>query len=537
MGNTPSDGSAEGLFDHSADVVVVGSGAAGYAAALTAANEGASVIILERADYPGGTTLLSGGTSWIPNNSLMRANGIEDPREDALRFLCRLAYPQRYDPKDPTLGLGQLEYRLIATFFDEAGNAIDYLSEIGALEPYFDGTITDYHAHLPEDAAPRGRRVPQRGGSEAMFERMGKVGESLGVNVLLEHRVLEVLRNDAGEVFGVEARSGVRTVLVRARKAVVFATGGYIHDEELVRRYLPGRVYGSCATPGATGDFLRIGQGLGAQLGNMGRAWWNQAPLEAAIRSRHTTGLFYCPGDSMIQVNRSGVRVVNEKAPYNERGQIHSYWDAASRSFTNQVLFMIWDDKVHRDEARNPTLLGGADDVIVAPDFEQLTDRISERLAGLAAHTGGLRLEPDFASNLARTVDRFGQFAWEGIDHDFHRGESPMEITYITVEGPPPRPGMTSPVLAPFDEEGPYYCLLVGAGALDTNGGPRTNERAQVIDPYDRPIPGLYGAGNCVASITGNAYWGPGGTIGPATCYGYLAGLNAAKEPEKKVAE
>lgn len=516
-------------------MVVVGSGAAGYAAGLTAANEGASVIMLERAGYPGGTTLLSNGTSWVPNNSYMRANGIEDPREDALRFLCRLAYPQRYDPTSPTLGLEPLEYGLITTFYDEGATAIDYLTDIGALEPYFDGVITDYHAHLPEDKAPRGRRLPQRGGSEALFERMAKVGDSLGMELLIEHRVTNVLRNNDGEVFGVEAHAGPRTVIVRAKRAVVFATGGYIHDEELVRRYLPGRVYGSCAVPGATGDFLRIGQSVGAQLGNMGRAWWNQAALEASIRSRHNTGLFFCPGDSMIQVNRAGMRVVNEKAPYNERGQIHSHWDASSRTYSNQVLFMIWDDKVHQDEDLKPTRLGGADDVIVAPDFMELAARISDRLEALSPHTGGIRLEAEFAENLAATVNRFGEFARQGVDRDFHRGESPIELTYITTGGPSARPGLTNPVLAPFDEQGPYYCLLVGAGALDTNGGPRVNTRAQVIDPYNNPIPGLYGAGNCIASITGNAYWGPGGTIGPATCFGYLAGLNAAKEPEKEI--
>jgi 3-oxosteroid 1-dehydrogenase len=103
-------------WDHRADVVVVGTGAAACAAAAAAMDAGASVIVLEASETPGGTTRRSGGAYWIPNNSLMRAHGFTDPREDAIRFMARLSYPTLYDPAQPRLGLPRLQYRLLATF-------------------------------------------------------------------------------------------------------------------------------------------------------------------------------------------------------------------------------------------------------------------------------------------------------------------------------------------------------------------------------------------------------------------------------------
>ena len=112
-------------WDQETDVVVVGSGAAAFAAAVTARQAGAEVLMLERAANPGGTTLISGSEYWIPNNSKMRAAGKTDPREDALKYMARLSYPQLYDPESPTLGLLQHNYDMIATFYDTGYVAVD----------------------------------------------------------------------------------------------------------------------------------------------------------------------------------------------------------------------------------------------------------------------------------------------------------------------------------------------------------------------------------------------------------------------------
>src|SRR4051812_13740037 len=140
--------STSDVWGREADVVVVGTGAAGMAAAVTAAHEGATVIVLEKAGWIGGTTAKSGGGIWIPNNSFMRAAGIEDPKDDCIRYMARLSYPPLYDPTSPTFGLPQPAYDLIEAFYDNASVAVDLFMELGAM-PLEMGDTPSYSADLP----------------------------------------------------------------------------------------------------------------------------------------------------------------------------------------------------------------------------------------------------------------------------------------------------------------------------------------------------------------------------------------------------
>jgi hypothetical protein len=321
---------------------------------------------------------------------------------------------------------------------------------------------------------------------------------------------------------------------------VIFGSGGFLHDERLALEHLRGPVFGGAAAAEATGDFVRIGMEAGARLGNMAHAWWSQVAVELAVRRRATTGDIYSPyGDSMLMVNRFGRRAVNEKAPYNERSQAHFDWDPYRGEYPNLLLFMMFDQAVvdsprpegERGMFRWPVPL---DDrprqyVIKVDALDELEAELRDRLTRLSAHTGGMELDDDFTANLAKTVDRFNEMAARGHDEDFARGETPIEQTWAG----PARDGAPTGTMHPLSPTGPYYCVILGPGALDTKGGPITDEHARVLSMAGDPIPGLYGAGNCVASPAGQAYWGPGGTIGLAVTFGYVAARHAVAQPDR----
>lgn len=548
-------------WDREADVVVVGSGAAAFAAAVTARQAGADVLMLERAANPGGTTLISGSEYWIPNNSKMRAAGKTDPREDALKYMARLSYPQLYDPESPTLGLFQYNYDMIATFYDIGYVAVDAFEEWGALysrvQPSFgfsgepDFADPDYHADLPEDKAPYGRGInpdPEKGGSGAVPVQMQAWTDKNGVPILLEHRVVGVFQNRDGAVVGVRVENNGTELAIRAKKAVFFGTGGFTQDASKSLNYLRGPVFAACAVPTCTGDFLDIGLALGAQLGNMNQAWWLQAPLEFALKSASLPGAdVWMPwGDSMVVVNKYGDRVTSEKMVYNERGQTHHNWNPALREYSNLVQFMIYDDAVAQDPSefpfRFPIPAPGqeADYVIKGDTWEDLAANVNARLdsvrgqGNVSARVGAdVKLADNFVDRLGSTITRFNGYAESGVDEEFGRGSTPIQTAWGV--GTQRGPELKNPTMAPFSGNGPYYCIMLGGMTLDTKGGPVTDTGARVLHAGGQPIPGLYGAGNCVASPSGQAYWSGGGTIGPALAFGYLAGQNAAAEPEKSV--
>ena len=541
------------IFDYEADVLVVGSGGAAFAAAITAASEGASVVVFERNESVGGTSAISGGTAWIPNNPSLRAQGAEDPREDAIRYMCRMAYPQWYCTDHATLGLPADAYGLIETFYDSGFRAVEYLTGLGALDVIADDvepdparpiefefgvtlpSMPDYGAELEENKRPNGRHCRPSPGTPPIIEQFEVAARKQDVEVVLNHRAVKLLQNDERAAVGLELRHRHRTVLARARKAVVFASGGFASNEELVRRYLPGRVFGSCSTPGAQGDFVGIGIEAGAQLGNLNNAWWKQVPLEAALRMPSPMGVWVPWGDAMIHVNKYGRRVVNEKMVYHDRGKVHAVYDTTRREYPNLLTFMLYDDTVASspifEAMRLPIPMPGqeVDYVIKGDTWGDLASRIDARLAALSADIAGLRLDASFSANLADTTARFNEFAESGVDLDFGRGEAPIARAWSG----PNRAGSPNPTMAPFAERGPYYCIILGAAVLDTNGGPVVNAQAQVLGVNGTPIPGLYGAGNCIASPAGEGYWGPGATIGLGIAFGHLAGLNAAAEPVK----
>jgi 3-oxosteroid 1-dehydrogenase len=147
--------------DLDVDVAVVGTSGAGFSAALCAQQSGADAAIFEKSAFAGGTTVKSGGVYWVPNNPVMQAAGLADPREHALRYMARLSYPDLYSPARPRLGLRPNAYALLATFYDRGAEILAGLHESGVLDyafwPGADGRpFPDYHAEIEEDRSPRG---------------------------------------------------------------------------------------------------------------------------------------------------------------------------------------------------------------------------------------------------------------------------------------------------------------------------------------------------------------------------------------------
>lgn len=540
-------------WDHETDILVVGSGAAACAAAVTAHQNGDRVVVVEKAPITGGTTAKSAGVLWIPNNFSLKEKGVEDARDDCLRYMARFSYPQRFDPTDPMLGISETELSKLQAFYDNASAAVDSLRSNGDLRIgewrmfALDRPATDYLDHVPENKVPTGRALGPLSSDGTMglgAELMAQFSAALerrGVPVLTGHRAARLISNGGGRVIGLECEAAGKTVHIRAHKAVIFGTGGYAHNTDFVHTYQSVGIEGSCAMPWSTGDFIGIAGSVGARMGDLSTAWRTQIVLEEALQARTLgAGVFFPPGDSMVQVNRYGVRVVNEHRNYNDRTEAHGYYDASSAEFPNRLLFMVYDQRSAEAFAGAYPFPGtptGGKHVLAADTLKALSAQIASRLEEISGRTGGLRLAPEFAENLKHTIARFNGFAATGKDTEFQRGKAAYDNEWHLVFSPmradtnwPSNEGPTV-TMHPFRDEGPFYAIILAAGALDTSGGPDIDAGARVLNSANAPIPGLYGAGNCVASPSGEAYYGAGHTLGMAIAFGYIAANSAHLEP------
>ena len=334
------------------NVVVVGSGAAGLAAALAAAHAGAEVTLLERADHVGGTTAISGGVAWIPANHLATAAGLGDTADDALRYLR-------------AIGQGDYDDALVQVFVQEAAEVACSIEQHTRLRWSLLADWPDYHAGLPGgrtggrsiwpeplelaasvaglvQTSPESPDVPAARGSDgrvtdAMVFRgpvRGRVLVGAMLEAVLERGVtVEVGVPVDGQLVGDGAVRGVRAAGVDRLGRVVLATGGFQHDTDLARTFLPGppEVLAPMGTPGCTGDALRWTAGLGVTLGNMSEAWWMPAlcvpgeTLDGAPFYRPLHHERAQPG--ALMVDREGRRFVRRGAELRRRGPL----DAALR--------------------------------------------------------------------------------------------------------------------------------------------------------------------------------------------------------------
>jgi hypothetical protein len=531
-------------FDAEVDVVVCGGGGAGLPAALFSRWLGNKVLVLEKAATLGGTSFKAAYWYWVPNIAAMQKAGIPDSKEHFLKYVARLSQPQFFDPNHPRYGLSEWEFSMCEAIYDSSWVGTELLAEKGALPYRHVAPVPDYFAEM-ETIGATGRVLFPKDGAPSMSDGGQVATRTLstacrrdGVTIKTSHRVQKVILNDRREVIGVEATNDDGVYRVKARKAVIFATGGFTHDVELRRNFLSIPAYGGCAAMTNEGDFIRISSTLGVQLRNMNYAWMCPISFEKAIaRDPSMIGCFSVAGDSMIFVDKTGRRVVNEKLHYNELAQKFFEWDGANAQFPYLILTSIWDQRAQDNSASHEygrlIVPPGLDDrhVIKGATLEELAANIDARLQKYAGQNGGMRISADYVANLKATIARFNEFAKAGKDLDFHRGERGVDLLFNgNVKD---EPGRKNPTMWPLSSQGPYYAAFVTGGTLDTKGGPKTNPEGQVLDVADQPIPGLYGVGNCVASASGRAYWAGGGTLGPIIGFAYRAANAAHKEPTR----
>ncbi|NKY33690.1 FAD-dependent oxidoreductase [Nocardia speluncae] len=528
------------MWDEQTDIVVLGTGAAGLTAALTAAIEGAAVALFEKAPTVGGTSAVSGGLAWIPAHS--RAER-ELTVADALAYLGAQS-------------LDSMDDELVEVFVRTGARMLDYVELHSGVKFEVAEGFPDYKPELPGGRPAGGRSI---GPAAYDLARLGEWRERLttfpldwsnvGFDAETRARLRAVLGDASADVCvagqalvagllegvlaaGITPRTGARGVeliaengaitgvritidgretAVRAHRGVVLATGGFEWDAGLVKAFLRGPMTGPVSPPNNTGDGLRMAMAHGADLGNMGEAWWVpvvQLPgdiIDGRQRSR-SVRLERTRPRSII-VNRAGKRFVNEAAEYNSMAGAFHYLDPRG-GYVNNPGWMVFDAEHLRRYGFLGVEPGG-----VAPDwFCESAD-----LAELGARTG---IDPE---GLRRTVAGWNRAVAAGADPDFGRGAS----EYDGYWGDPDAATVAGRTLGPL-ETGPYYAVPVTVGAMGTKGGPRTDRDARVRHIGGAVIPGLYAVGNAMAGVTGRAYGGAGGTIGPGMVFGFRAGYNAA---------
>jgi succinate dehydrogenase/fumarate reductase flavoprotein subunit len=549
------------LSGRSVDVIVVGSGAAGMSAAVFASLAGRSVVVLEAGDSPGGTTGWSDGAFWIPNNHFLRSKGIEDPRDDAIRFMASTAFPGMYVESDACLGIGPRRYEALASFYDNGGRIFEKLEAAGALVTKH-ANRTDMIDHSPLNKLSRGRVMVvmkpdgQRGFGSDIIAQFRNYLDGHAIPLLLNHRVEALLRTPSGRISAVVARTPNGETRIEARRGVVFGSGGFVHDEELLRSFHQAPTFAGTAVPTNRGDFVRMATRIGAAMGNMAHGWRSQIVLEQALEEGSNPKLalqpsgvprhyWQAPGDSCIVVNKTGSRVVNEKRPAHEVSSVHFEWDPTDSEFPNRLLFMIYDRRTAEVFAGNyplPHPGERAQYVIEADTLDGLAKLIQDRLETLKGRIGEVRLSGDFRDRLAREIELFGDDAQRGADSRFRRGQNVFDtelhrevFSIARTDTGWPAHDLANITMHPFQQKGSYYCIIVAPSLLDTNGGPVTDERACVLDVDGNVVPGLFAAGNCASSPAGQAYWAPGATMGLAAVFGAIAGESAASEPAREL--
>ncbi|MEZ2145011.1 FAD-dependent oxidoreductase [Bradyrhizobium sp. DN5] len=562
------------------DVLVAGSGASGMSAAITARSRGLDVLIVEKEPRFGGTTARSGGWLWIPGTSLAKAYGIEETPEQARTYL-------RHEAGN------NFDAARVDAFLSAGPEAVDFFTTKTALRFDMPLVFPDYHAEapggaqggrsmvtrpfdgrelgdhiktlgmpLPEltvfgmmlgsgkeiihfmrvtksltsavyvakrlsrhfmDVLRYGRGMTLTNGN-ALAGRLAKSALDLKIPMWLSSPVRELTVENGAVTGAIVSREG-RDLRVRARHGVVLACGGFPHDVERRRKMFPhaptGSEHYSPGPAGNTGDGLRLAENAGGHVEDRlpnAAAW---VPVSLTTRKDGSKGVMphfidrAKPG--VIAVMRDGRRFANEGNSY------HDFVQAmvkAAKPGEEIAAFLVCDHKTLRKYG-----LGCVPPFPMPLGHHLNTGYLlrGDTLDALAAKAG------IDAKAFTETVKQFNTTAPQGHDAAFGKGSKAYNrYQGDALHGP-------NPCVAPI-ENGPFYAIKMVIGDLGTYAGIVTDENARALDAEGRVIPGLYAAGNDMASIMGGNYPGAGITLGPALTFGYIAGRHLADSAAKRKA-
>lgn len=550
------------LWDYEVDYLVVGSGVAGLSAAITAKLNGLDTLVVESMPVWGGTTAISGGGLWVPNNPLMQNDQEHDSPEKAFDYLQSTI---------GDLGPWSNDARKWA-FINGISPYVTMLADQGI--PWVRAKkYPDYYPDLPSGMVGRSiepqpfnmhrlgewGKLKQTGGvpapirnddmylltrafsspsgfirgAQLVFRTLGYLatgqkpvgmGASLAshlmyiahiklqIPVWLSSPITKVIIED-GRVMGAIINKEGRQVHIRAKRGVMLAAGGFAHNKEWRMKYqgIPGW---SASPMGQLGQGIEVGEKAGGALAMMEDAWWGGTNLDPDGKDQYSFLLNERSDPFSIVVDQEGNRYMNESESYVDFG--HHLLEHNKK--TGGKALPSWMVSEHRHETKflNLGLLAPGAKKKLADKGELMT---ANTLTELAEKMG-----VDKATFLA-TIERFNGFAKSGVDEDFERGRTTYDQYYGSPQNKP------NPNLGPL-ERAPFMAIKVYPGDLNTKGGLVTDEYARVLREDNTVIEGLYGAGNNTASVMGHTYPGPGASIAPAGVFGYIGALHASQQAQ-----
>lgn len=534
----------EGLpekWDKEVDVVVIGSGSI-LPAAFTAYERGLTdVVILEKSPtHFGGTSYFAGGGCSCPNSTLaLEAGQPEIPRDLLKQYIEETA-------------AGQSNDTIIEAMLDNYVPAVDFLTyEIDMPTIYASSATPGYTLYTPQSCleedynavcshvsieAYEDGRVMNRAWFAYFKDRL----EERNIEVMMGTTATKLIYKgnpylENGEVVGVYADTEDGRIAIKARYGVVIGTGGFDHNQDMMKAYIPNPMYGTVAVDTNTGDGHRMAAELGAEMRNMKESFRmafirtqeemiytsTDPSSDDGVMGSEQTGskMLNTPGrPGSIIVNKYGNRFVDESANYDGFGMAFEAFDVALNEWTNIPGYLIFDDTYNGPLGHAmPSLAKLAEENQPLPSYVEKFESLEE-----LAEAKGINKE-----NLLATVERFNSYCETGVDLEFHRGDPSWDkYTCGNMQGfeagEMKNPCMTALV------DGPFYVMEVYPGMMQTKGGLVINEHAQVMNVNGNPIPRLY-AGSCtIANPLGRGYGWGGGTIANGFIPGYMAGEHLA---------